>query len=170
MVLKKTIKAVNPTIEKSSVAHLLFGFEADLIETLCCIPMIVRLKLDVCGIKLTLRAWNQLDRSTREELMCLSTSTPKDIAKYRAKLDEAMKRSDETLIHMNIDLTPYWTYQESVPDPVVKKGQELGINLVDHPQWKKLNTLQRFALIKLTRAQHENMNFMPALKEFGMTN
>jgi len=36
-------------------------------------------------------------------------------------------------------------------------------------QWKNLNSLQRFALIKLTRGGHENENFIPALREFGLT-
>jgi hypothetical protein len=31
-----------------------------------------------------------------------------------------------------------------------------------------LTPLQRFALIKLTRSQHENNNFLPALIEFGL--
>ncbi|MDJ0543718.1 MAG: nitrate reductase associated protein, partial [Microcystis sp. M53601_WE4] len=33
-------------------------------------------------------------------------------------------------------------------------------------QWQKLPPSQRFALIKLSRPGHENLNFYPALKEF----
>ncbi|MEN9210118.1 MAG: nitrate reductase associated protein [Thermostichus sp. DG02_2_bins_29] len=34
--------------------------------------------------------------------------------------------------------------------------------------WKNLEDLQRFALIKLSRSNHENKNFLPALQEFGL--
>jgi hypothetical protein len=35
-------------------------------------------------------------------------------------------------------------------------------------QWASLLPLQRFALIKLSRSNHENHNFVPALQEFGL--
>ncbi|WP_439648941.1 nitrate reductase associated protein [Leptolyngbya ohadii] len=31
-----------------------------------------------------------------------------------------------------------------------------------------LTAMQRFALIKLSRSQHENKNFLPALREFNL--
>lgn len=64
--------------------HTFFKFEADFVDTLRCVPMIVRFKLDTVGIKLSLRAWS------------------------------------------------------------------------------------RFALAKLARGGHENANFLPALREFGL--
>jgi Conserved nitrate reductase-associated protein (Nitr_red_assoc) len=33
-------------------------------------------------------------------------------------------------------------------------------------QWATLTPDQRFALLKLSRSNHENRNFLPALKEF----
>jgi len=35
-------------------------------------------------------------------------------------------------------------------------------------QWTALSPLQRFALCKLSRPGHENRNFLPALREFGL--
>jgi hypothetical protein len=35
-------------------------------------------------------------------------------------------------------------------------------------QWSALTRLQRFALIKLTRDNHDNVNFIPAMMEFGL--
>ncbi|MEO1182111.1 MAG: nitrate reductase associated protein [Cyanobacteria bacterium J06636_28] len=34
--------------------------------------------------------------------------------------------------------------------------------------WRSLTPAQRFALIKLSRPSHENRNFIPAMKEFGL--
>lgn len=118
-------------------------------------------------MKLTLRAWNQLDRSVRENLMLLPTELPADIDKYRAYLGDEIKKTDEAVINMGIDLTPYWLSEDAIPDPISKRAQEKNVHLKDET-WQTLNPLQRFALIKLTRAQHENMNFLPALKEFHL--
>lgn len=35
-------------------------------------------------------------------------------------------------------------------------------------QWAALLPLQRFALVKLARSRHENENFVPAMREFGL--
>ncbi len=35
-------------------------------------------------------------------------------------------------------------------------------------QWKKLTKIQRFVLTKLSRSNHENRNFIPALREFHL--
>ena len=34
--------------------------------------------------------------------------------------------------------------------------------------WRELAELQRFVLIKLSRDNHDNVNFVPALREFGL--
>jgi hypothetical protein len=39
--------------------------------------------------------------------------------------------------------------------------------LVD--QWRALSSLKRFTLYKLTRPNHDNDNFIPAMQEFGLT-
>ena len=31
-----------------------------------------------------------------------------------------------------------------------------------------LSPLQRFTLVKLSRAKHDNVNFVPAMREFGL--
>ena len=49
----------------------LFAFESDFVASLRCIPMAVRLKLDLCGIKLTLRQWSRFTRSDREALIAM---------------------------------------------------------------------------------------------------
>ena len=56
-----------------------------------------------------------------------------------------------------------------MPDAVTQKVWELAVDLDGFSQWKNLNPLQRFALTKLTRGGHENENFLPALREFGLT-
>jgi len=47
----------------------LFGFESELEASLTYIPMAVRFKLDKCGIKLSLGAWQQLPEDRRREFL-----------------------------------------------------------------------------------------------------
>ena len=54
-----------------------------------------------------------------------------------------------------------------IPETIETKAAESSINIAIE-QWKKLTPLQRFALIKLSRASHENKNFYPAVQEFGL--
>ncbi|MBF9263330.1 conserved hypothetical protein [Paracidovorax cattleyae] len=42
-----------------------FAFESDFVATLLCVPMIVRFKLDLCGVKLSLKGWSRFDHDTR---------------------------------------------------------------------------------------------------------
>lgn len=40
-----------------AIAPVFFAFESDFVDSLRCIPMVVRYKLDTCGIKLKLPEW-----------------------------------------------------------------------------------------------------------------
>jgi hypothetical protein len=50
----------------------IFDFERDFAGSLRCIPMIVRFKLDQCGVKLSLRQWSQLCQRPGPRPPCLS--------------------------------------------------------------------------------------------------
>ncbi|MEB3359399.1 MAG: nitrate reductase associated protein, partial [Synechococcales bacterium] len=58
-----------------------------------------------------------------------------------------------------------WENSTTIPASVAQKADETGVCLgLEH--WRELTTIQRFALIKLSRSSHENRNFLPALREF----
>ena len=62
---------------------------------------------------------------------------------------------------------PAWMDATQIPDSVGAAAEAVGQGL-SLPQWAGLSPLQRFALIKLSRSQHENANFLPALQEFHL--
>ena len=66
-----------------------------------------------------------------------------------------------------IDPQPAWLVEDHIPDSVQQKIQEFRSPLA-LTEWQQLRPLQRFALIKLSRANHENANFLPALTEFQL--
>lgn len=146
-----------------------FQFEADFVDSLRCIPMQVRYKLDTCGVKLKLQHWLQFTTPERQTLIDLPCVTASEIQSYRALLCQFVQtHSNETPVDLPIDLQPAWMNETTIPESVQKQGETVGVP-VALEQWIALTPIQRFALIKLSRSQHENKNFLPALEEFQLT-
>ncbi|CAD5915997.1 nitrate reductase associated protein [Planktothrix agardhii] len=146
----------------------LFEFEQDFVESLHCIPMIVRYKLDSCGVKLKLEHWNKFSQEARQQLVQNSINTPEEITGYRSLLYElAEQYTNIPLKDLPIEDHPLWLEITKLPDAVQQKLEEIGVNIT-LKQWQDLSHLQRFSLIKLSRPSHENKNFLPALREFKL--
>jgi hypothetical protein len=141
-----------------------FKFEDDFVDSLRCIPMQVRYKLDTCGVKLKLSDWNPLTPTERQALV----DTPCTLASaqdYRSLIHRVVQaHTPELPADLPIDSQPPWMDETMIPESVMEKAE----GAIALPQWIALTPLQRFALIKLSRSQHENKNFLPALKEFGL--
>lgn len=144
-----------------------FEFEADFVDSLRCIPMQVRYKLDTCGIKLKLSDWNHMTIFERENLVELPCGTETEIQAYREYLQNLILQRAGTASELPIEAHPAWLEDDIVPASVQEKATEFNITLTTQ-QWSALSPLQRFALIKLSRSGHENQNFPKALKEFHL--
>ena len=145
-----------------------FQFETDFVESLHCIPMQVRLKLDTCGVKLKLTHWHQLSQTERKVLIQMPCETKQESQIYRDFLQNLLKEKTGAMAtELAIDPHPPWQNQE-IPTQVQQKATEFGL-VITQAQWLALSQLQRFALIKLSRSSHENKNFLPALQEFGLS-
>ena len=145
-----------------------FEFEQDFVESLRCIPMIVRYKLDTCGVKLKLSHWYQFNHSIRQELVNKPCSKLEEIQSYRAWLHQlVIDHTDTPAKDLSVEKNPAWMDETKIPETVQKKAQEVGIK-IKLDQWKNLTPLQRFVLIKLSRSNHENKNFLPAVQEFQL--
>ncbi|NJL45476.1 MAG: nitrate reductase maturation protein NarM [Leptolyngbyaceae cyanobacterium SM2_3_12] len=145
-----------------------FQFEADFVDSLRCIPMQVRLKLDTCGVKLGLNHWHQLSQGERQQLTQLPCDTGPAIAAYRDYLQGLVTGYQGTPAKtLAVEADPAWQKGQSLPAEVLAQAQSCGCSL-SLDQWQALQPLQRFALIKLSRPGHENLNFLPALVEFGL--
>ncbi len=145
-----------------------FQFEADFVESLRCVPMQVRLKLDTCGVKLKLPQWNKFNQDDRQLLVDTPCETDSETADYRNLLHHlVLQRTGDTATDLAIDPHPDWENVTIIPNSVQEKAQDVGVTL-SQTQWTSLTPLRRFALIKLSRSGHENNNFLPALKEFHL--
>jgi hypothetical protein len=145
-----------------------FQFEADFVDSLRCIPMQVRFKLDTCGVKLKLTHWLQLSATERQRLVIAPCFCPEEIEQYQAIVQQLVVAHTGTAAdRLPIDAHPAWLDSEAVPLQTQEKARSFNAD-IRIEQWTQLTPLQRFALIKLSRPSHENQNFLPALKEFGL--
>lgn len=157
-------------MEYSSISNQpqLFQFEADFVDSLRCIPMVVRLKLDTCGVKLKLSHWHQLGDGDRRRLVEMPCSTPSESTAYRKYLQNLLEtQTGAPAKELTIDPHPAWLDSTQIPESVASKAAEFDLN-INIKQWQKLLPLQRFALIKLSRPSHENRNFYRAAQEFNL--
>ncbi len=145
-----------------------FHFEADFVESLRCIPMQVRFKLDTCGVKLKLAQWSQFSPTDCQTLVDRPCTTEPEIIAYRTALHQLIAaRTNLAATDLPIDPHPPWDNIDQIPESVVEKARSID-QTITLDQWGALTPLQRFALIKLSRSSHENRNFLPAMQEFGL--
>jgi hypothetical protein len=146
-----------------------FDFEEDFVgANIRCIPMVVRFKLDIAGIKLKLSEWSRFTAIDRLQLMQKFCMTDTQIASYRRYLQELIRvRTGKQATDLAIEKYPAWERCDGVPSELNEKAAEFNLNISEH-QWRQLSNLQRFALLKLCRPGHENKNFARAIEEFGL--
>lgn len=146
----------------------IFQFEADFANTLRCIPMAVRFKLDICGVKLKLDQWHAFTQHERQALLELPCGTEAEISNYRWLLQRlVLDHTGESAKDIPVDPHPAWATVDAVPDETQTKASEFGLT-IQVEQWATLTPLQRFVLTKLSRPSHESRNFLPAMQEFGL--
>ena len=141
-----------------------FAFEQDFIGNWRCIPLCVRRKLDLCGLKLKLNHWLSLSREQRQALV----DWPDDadaLALLRQHLRDCTRAMPDGMAK---DLSPVssapWQQLEVLPvavrDAATARGLQLSLE-----QWARLSELDRFALCKLARPGHDHHNLEAAFSE-----
>jgi hypothetical protein len=131
--------------------------------------MCVRLKLDQCGIKLSLKQWNKFPSAERHQLASMPCESASSSDPFRAYLVALIKKwTSSEAEDAPLDSSPAWMDAKDTPARVVAYALNLGMTAPTSTQWASLLPLQRFALFKLTRPGHDNDNFIPAMREFGL--
>ena len=146
-----------------------FNFEEDFIEkNVRCIPMIVRFKMDAAGIKLKLAEWSKFKREERVELALMPATTAEELQAYHQYLTKlVVQYTGINPTELVVEDNPDWDNVKTVPEVITEKSKEFDATIV-LKQWQNLTSLQRFALLKLSKSGHENINFPKALKEFNL--
>lgn len=144
-----------------------FAFEHEHQSTLRGLPMGVRLKLDLCGIKPSLQQWRSLPIEARRLLVDLPVDTPATVHRLRRFFALSLAQAASGTWHPVADSEFAWQDRGRVPARLVLALAELGIAPVSTAAWSALDDLQRFALFKLAR-RNRTRHLAPALREFGL--
>lgn len=144
-----------------------FAFESDFVDSLRCIPMIVRYKLDTCRVKLQLADWAKFNYQEKDQLADLPCHSAEEVEAYTGFVNGLVWKYTSTVPSLLKNLDPAWVHMH-VPAEVREKAQEWNCPVISASQWMQLDVLERFALVKLSRSGHEGRNFPRALAEFGL--
>jgi len=104
-------------------------------EALTFMPTAARRALDVSGIKLSLRAWEKMDRKARMELVLAGAGESVDAANVARLLDSA-DPPVETIAAV------------ADPDPAAPPPE---VGEVEPRRWSALRPLDRYALVKAAK-------------------
>jgi hypothetical protein len=141
-----------------------FAFERDFVGNWRCIPLCLRRKLDLAGIKLRLSHWLALDQRQRQELVSWPDD-PESLARMASHIRALTRGTEDGEARA---LPPAvgqpWQNGGDVPADVVASAASLAVDLPQE-QWRRLAELERFALCKLARPGHDHHNLPAALTE-----
>jgi hypothetical protein len=145
-----------------------FKFEDEMHESLQCVPMAVRRKLDRVGLKIGLEQWKSLDRGERLAICHLPVASADECDALGVFIREAMQRrfgvepkslTDAQRASAEPPATP--------PNRVVSHARAAGFDL-SAAVWSRLDGDERFALLKMGDAETPSHNLGTALKEFAV--
>jgi hypothetical protein len=145
----------------------LFAFEAEFSGDLRCIPMAVRRKLDLVGVKLKLVHWHGLSEQERRRLLAWPDQ-PSALEELRTWLVTRSATLPHGPAHPIAPASEApWQQADAIPEALAASCRQLGL-AIEARQWSRLDELERFALVKLCHPGHEHRNLPGALAEFGI--
>jgi hypothetical protein len=143
-----------------------FKFEAEIYESLNCLPMAARRKLDTVGIKLHLAQWEQLGRGERLMICHAPADSEEEQIALRTFIEElALARTDSPAKILSDEVRRSDNPPDHPPHVLVQHVRAFGIELND-TAWAALDDDQRYALIKLDDSERPSHNLALALQEF----
>jgi len=143
-----------------------FAFEAEIYESLNCLPMAARRKLDALGLKIHLAQWEHLGRGERLMICHAPVDSDEERSALRTFIEEvAIARTGSRPKVLPEDERRSASPPARPPQALVQHALALGVELDDRA-WSALDDDQRYALIKLGDAEKPSHNLAPALEEF----
>jgi hypothetical protein len=143
-----------------------YRFESGIYPALNRIPLHVRMKLDLTGIKISLQTWLAFSSEERWVLCHLPINSEEERKVFSSYLDFLSRRYlDEKLSLASTVTDPPWKIPGRIPDPVRAKSSERG-RTVTLEEWSRWDIYQRYAVWKLSVSKNEPAQFYEALREF----
>jgi hypothetical protein len=141
-----------------------FGYEAEFYSALSRVPLHVRMKLDLIGIKISLKDWLAFSIEERTVLCHLPIDTNDERQAFCSYLDFlSNKYRGAPLTTTDVMNSSLWDPAE-VPDPVLQKsvGMSPALTLAEWSHWQDH---ERYALYKTAVSKSQPEAFESILKE-----
>jgi hypothetical protein len=143
-----------------------FKFEDEIHQNLSCVPMHARRKLDKAGVKISLEQWQALGRGERLAICHLPVDSDDEREALRIFIEEAVRNrglgaakplSDEMRRAADPPAVP--------PQRLIENARAEGVALGQR-EWDRLDSDERYALLKLGGGAERSHNLAAALNEF----
>jgi len=145
-----------------------FVFEGNVHETLDCVPLTVRRKLDLVGLKISLSGWQTLAREERLALCHLPVDDAGELAVYREIFEGFAARAGVPLSPLPNDASERTRWNSPRPPaPVQARLDALGCGL-EPSRWTSLDEESRYALVKMAEPKRDPRKFAWVLQELGL--
>lgn len=142
----------------------LFGFETEYSDDLHFIPIGIRYRLDLAGLKVGLEAWLGIPVPERFYLLEMPMADERDIAAFR----ERLTRSSADCLPTSIACADPADWTNTLPPPQsVRDACESAGMPIDDSFWIRLPEPQRYALKKLSLSKRRPDAFRKAWEEFS---
>jgi hypothetical protein len=113
------------------------------------IPLIVRMKLDLVGVRIHLADWRALEKSYREFLIAAPVNAPGTIAEYLDALSDMLARRGrgqvERIPPAKADSTDWLAKVESVTVAAFRKRADV------HSEWSSMTRFERYLMCHAVR-------------------
>jgi hypothetical protein len=143
-----------------------FQFEAEIYQTLSCLPMAARRKLDAVGIKIGRVQWAKLSRTERLQICEAPADSSDEIAALRRFIDETvLARAGSRPTELSEDARQSAWPPAELPSQLAARAEELGAPITQSA-WSTLDDDERYVLVKLGGGETARHNLHAALIEF----
>jgi hypothetical protein len=142
-----------------------FDFETEIYQSLSCVPMAARRKLDRLGVKISLDQWQRLSRGERLMICHAPITTADECDALRLFIDEvAVAKSGVSPKTLSDESRQEADPPGQPPPPLVANAYALGF-ILSTREWQRLDDDERYALVKLGATPTPSHNFKAALDE-----
>jgi hypothetical protein len=140
--------------------------ESDIYPSLSRIPLHVRMKLDVTGIKISLKDWLAFSIEERTVLCHVPVETEEEKQAFASYLDFLSRRyRGEPVTTTAAMSNSLWDSVLQVPAPVAGKSAPQS-PAVTVEEWRRWKSYQHYALYKTALSQSDPGQFFALLREF----
>jgi len=142
-----------------------FQYEAEFYPELNRLPLHVRLKLDLTGIKLSLKQWLAFSFEERKVICHLPVESEEELEAFVAYMNFLCRRYNGSAAPMSRPLSPaLWDSPGHIPEPVVENSRDSG-QMITLDEWMHWQFHQRYALYKTAVSKNEPEKFLAVLAE-----